>query len=233
MKERVLVETKNVIEANRQLFKLLKRPKTEISGLAVIYGPTGYGKTRWAEITAFKNGWGYMRVNRLQKEKAFVQDIYQHLHWLVYHEEIIARGHASKIENDCIKILQDNPDLVLFIDEINHKIHKREWDILEIIRDLTDRSFATIVMVGEQDTVTALNGYNPHFFARCNFFYKFTKNSFHDVKSIFDEVSEVDIEDKSLLNDVLKQIYAETDGDLRKFVSYIPDIENGEVLVNG
>jgi replication-associated recombination protein RarA len=221
MIEQVLVKTRNVIEVDQLVSKLLKRPMHEIPGLAVVYGPTGYGKTRWGEITAFHNGWGYMRINRLQREKAFIQEVYRRLHWLVYNDEITPRGHASKIEEDCIKLLQDNPHIVLFIDEINHKIHKREWDILEIIRDLADRSFASIIMIGEQDTVEALTDYNPHFFGRCNFFYKFEKNSLEDVKKICREVAEVRLEEQAI-----EEIYNETEGDLRKFVTYIPDLED-------
>ncbi|MCK5051098.1 MAG: TniB family NTP-binding protein [Candidatus Cloacimonetes bacterium] len=221
MRERVLVETDNVKRVNKLVYRLLKRPKTEVPGLAVVYGPTGFGKTRWSEMTAFRNGWGYMRINRLQREKAFVQEIYRRLHWLIYGEDHIVRRTASKIEEMCIKLLQDNPEIVLFIDEINHKIHKREWDILEVIRDLTDRSFASIVMIGEQDTVDALNDYNPHFFGRCNFFFKFEKNTLEDVKRICNEVAEVPLDQQ-----IIKEIYKETEGDLRKLVSYIPELEN-------
>jgi len=220
MRERILVETGNVRRVNQLVNRLLKRPKTEVPGLAVVYGPTGFGKTRWSEITAFRNGWGYMRINRLQREKAFIQEIYRRLYWLVYGEEYIMRGTAAKIEEECIKLLQDNPHIVLFIDEINHKIHKREWDILEVIRDLTDRSYASIVMIGEQDTVDALNDYNPHFFGRCNFFFKFEKNTLDDVKQICNEVAEVQLDHK-----IIKEIYKETEGDLRKFISYIPELE--------
>ncbi len=221
MRERILVETYNVKEVNKLVHKLLKRPKTEVPGLAVVYGPTGFGKTRWSELTAFRNGWGYMRISRLQREKAFVQEIYRRLHWLIYGEEFVMKGTAYKIEEMCIKLLQENPEIVLFIDEINHKIHKREWDILEVIRDLTDRSFASIVMIGEQDTVDALTSYNPHFFGRCNFFFKFEKNTLEDVKRICKEVAEVPLDHK-----IIEEIYKETDGDLRKFVSYIPELEN-------
>lgn len=221
MREKVLVETKNVKEVNKLVEGLLKRPKTEIPGLAVVYGPTGFGKTRWSEITAFRGGWGYLRINRLQGSKSFVQEVYRRLHWLIKHEEFVPKGSAAKIEEMCINILQDHPEIVLFIDEINHKIHKREWDILEIIRDLADRSYASIIMVGEQDTVEALNNYNPHFFGRCNFFYKFEKNSVEDAKKIFRGVAEVNVE-----NNVIEEIYQEADGNLRKFVSYIPELEN-------
>jgi replication-associated recombination protein RarA len=220
LKEQILVETKNVANVNRLVHSLLKRPKHEIPGLAVVYGSSGFGKTRWSEITAMKNGWGYLRINRLQREKSFIQEVYRRLYWLVYHEDVTIIGHAAKIEEDCIKLLQDNPDIVLFIDEINHKIHKRQWDILEIIRDLTDRSFASIIMIGEQDTVDALTGYNPHFFARCNFFYKFEKNSLEDVMKICHEVADVQLDRQAV-----KDIYNETEGDLRKFVAYIPDLE--------
>ncbi len=220
MKEKVLVKTRNVLEVDRLVAKLLRRPKSEIPGLAVVYGPTGYGKTRWGEMTAFHNGWGYIRVNRLQRQKSFIMEVYRSLYWLINGEEVTIKGHVSKIEEDCIQLLQDNPDIVLFIDEINHKIHKREWDILEIIRDLTDRSFASIIMIGEQDTVDALTNYNQHFFARCNFFYRFEKNSLDDVKKICSEVVEV-----KLADDVIEDIYNETEGDLRKFVSFIPDLE--------
>jgi replication-associated recombination protein RarA len=223
LRERVLVETGNVREVNKLVAGLLKRPKTEIPGMAVVYGSTGFGKTRWSEITAFQAGWGYMRINRLQREKAFLQEVHRRLHWLVYGEETLIRGTASKIEDMCINLLQDHPEIVLFIDEINHKIHKKEWDILEIIRDLTDRSFASIIMIGEQDTVEALNNYNPHFFGRCNFFYKFERNSIEDVKKICREVAEVPIAGK-----VIEEIYKEADGDLRKLISYIPGLENAQ-----
>jgi len=220
MKQRLLIETENVRNVNALVKRLLQRPRTEVPGLAVVYGSTGYGKTRWSEITAFRNGWSYMRMNRLQKEKSFLIEVYRTLYWHVYSSEKLIKGSSARIEEECIKLLQDNPDTVLFIDEINHKIHKKEWDILEIIRDFADKSHATLIMIGEQDTVDALTEYNPHFFARCSFFHKFKKNSYDDVKKIFEAVSEVDVSEE-----VLIQLYNETSGDLRKFVSYIPDLE--------
>ena len=75
-------------------------------------------------------------------------------------------------------------------------------------------------MIGEQDTVDALNDYNPHFFGRCNFFFKFEKNTLEDVMRICNEVAEIPLD-----NQIIKEIYKETDGDLRKFVSYIPELE--------
>jgi Cdc6-like AAA superfamily ATPase len=222
MREKVLVETKNVKEVNALITKLLRRPKTEIPGLAVVYGSTGFGKTRWSEMTAFRNGWGYMRLNRLQKVKDFLKELYLRLYWLVYRtDEIYITGTAAKIEEVCIRLLQDNPEIVLFIDEINHKIHKKDWDVLEVIRDLADTSHASIIMLGEQDTVDSLTNYNPHFFGRCHFFYKFQKNSMEDVKKICKSVSEVDIGDK-----IVERFYAQADGDLRKINGFIAEYEN-------
>ena len=191
MKTNILVETENVKRANKMISELLSRPKTEQRGLGLIYGPPGYGKTRYAEKTAFSNNWGYLRINATYTPKSFLQAIYQRLNWLINSDESIISGFTSTLENLCIEMFQSNPELVIMIDEINLMIMEKKWDVLEIIRDFIDKSFATIILVGEEDTKKRLKVYNPHYFDRCAFFYKFTKNTKTDLMNIYKNLSNI------------------------------------------
>ena len=62
MREYTLAKTNNVKKGYELFDYLINRPKTEMVGLGLIYGPPGLGKSRFARQTAIQNNYIYFRM---------------------------------------------------------------------------------------------------------------------------------------------------------------------------
>ena len=71
MKANKLVMISNVVEADQCVQYLLRRPKTEMVGLGMIYGRPGLGKTTYAQRIAFQRNYIYLRLESMTTPKAF------------------------------------------------------------------------------------------------------------------------------------------------------------------
>lgn len=221
MKTKKLAQTGNVIEATNLVEKLLARKRDEQRGLALIYGLTGYGKTAFAERLGFSRGWLYYRMKKEDTPKSFLTGLYKRLSLVYRGTEDVPRMSSAGLEVAVTDMLCAHPETVLIIDEVNLATQFRRWGLMEIIRDLIDNSFATIIMVGEEMTRKSLEDYNLHFFDRCAFFYEFKQNNLHDYKTFLSEVSEIRIGD-----DIAAWLHRKTKGNLRQAVKTLEDLES-------
>lgn len=211
MKKHVLTETNNVREVRRLITNFLNRTKSEQRGLALIYGDPGLGKTRMGEQLAFNNQWLYLRMQAKATGKWFLEQVYQRVTKYAYGAPQTFKGTLAETEQAIINLLGENPEIVMVIDEVNLPIQFHKWDVIEMIRDFADLSFASFIIIGEHDTKGAIERYNKHFFDRCNFFYQFKKIDVKDYPKLIANISDVDVAD-----DMIDWIYSETDGNLRK-----------------
>lgn len=213
MKEKVLVNTVNVSNAKRLIANLLKRKRNEVPGLGLIYGETGFGKTRFGEEIAAKNGWLYLRILTGFSERVFLQEVYRRLNLHINGEDDIISGFTAKLEIECINMMKQNPDIVFVIDEINLLFLTKKYIILEMIRDFIDTSFITVILIGEQNTYQKLLNYNNRFFDRCGFNLAFKANTLNDYKKICEEIISVEFTE-----DLVKYIHSSTKGNVRKAI---------------
>jgi DNA transposition AAA+ family ATPase len=211
MKSLQLVETANVIEVKRLVASYLNRTRSEQRGLALIYGDPGLGKTRMGEQLAFSNGWLYLRLQAKVTAKWFLNEVYQRVTQKVYGAPQIFKGTLAETEAAIIDLLGQNPQIVMVVDEVNLAIQFHKWDILEIVRDFADLSFASFILMGEHDSKAAIERYNKHYFDRCNFFYQFKKNSPADCLKVIKSTTDLIFDDE-----MLAYIYGKTEGNLRK-----------------
>jgi len=219
MKEYALVKTKNVKEAERLISYLHKRPITEMVGLGLIYGAPGLGKSRFARQSAIQNDYIYIRLESTMTAKAFAVKLLEKIH---YHFEISssnARGTANEIFNKSLSILQNYPNTVIVIDEIDYAFKSSK--VLGCIRDIVDETFCIVILVGMGDAKEKLLRANSHYFDRCNFFCEFTKLSEDDTKLICREISEV-----KLNSALIKHLTVKTKGNIRKLVKVLYTVED-------
>jgi len=221
MKTRVLARTSNVENATRLVEQLLSRQRDEQRGLALIHGLTGTGKTAFAERLGFTRGWLYYRMKKTETPKSFLTALYQRLNRRYYDDESVPRASTAKLEVLVTDILCEHPETVIIIDEINLATQFRRWNLMEIIRDLIDSSFATIIMVGEETTRKHLEGYNRHFFDRCGFFCEFKPNTASDYERFLADVSDVRMD-----GDIAKWLHQKTGGNLRQAGKAVPQLES-------
>lgn len=76
-----------------------------------------------------------------------------------------------------MQLLEDIRDAVEVIDEIDNAF--RYKGLLGAIRDIVDETLSMLILVGMQTDKDRLAQINHHYFDRCNYFYKFSRQ---DVK---------------------------------------------------
>ena len=219
MKENHLSQTKNVKRALGFLNMLIARPRTEMVGLGLFYGETGFGKTRFAKAIAKKQGYLYLELEATMSVRSFAHRLLQLLC------SGVASGVASEFkgttnETVCriIDHLHRNPNTVIFIDELNKAFEDKA--ILGTIRDIVDKTTATIVLFGTHDSKERLERANQYYFDRCMFFYQFEILAVADYQLICDEVCDVKI-----VPQVVKVLCERTEGHLRRLIKGLAYLE--------
>lgn len=218
MKSRTLTETDNVKRARQTINYLICRPKTEMVGLGLIWGKPGLGKTRFARRIAANEGYIWMRLEASSTARSFVCQLYNALihKGMQYNEPV--RGRTNEIYQKCLELLEDMPDTVIILDEIDYAF--RDKALLGTIRDIVDQTTAAIVMVGMGDAKAQLLKANTHYFDRCNSFCEFMPLGLDDTRKVITEVSDITIQDN-----LKKHIYSKTRGNLRQIIKMLNTVE--------
>ncbi|MFG1318039.1 AAA family ATPase [Xanthobacter autotrophicus] len=133
------VATANVAAFMTLATKLIERDPN-VPGIGVFYGPSGYGKT-YASIFA-QNKTRALRVEvgdywtRKTLLKAILAEAGQ-----------AARGTIADMADEAIRILGDMPSRPVIIDEADRLL---KLGMIELVRDLHDKSTAPIILIGEE-----------------------------------------------------------------------------------
>lgn len=139
------VATANVAAFMGLATKLIERNPTA-PGIGVFHGPSGYGKT-YASIFA---------QNRTRAIRVEVGDYWTRktlLKSILAEAGLQARGTIADMAEAVIRILGDDPHRPLIIDEADRLVDKR---MIELVRDLQDKSTAPIILIGEEHLPTKL-----------------------------------------------------------------------------
>lgn len=222
MRANLLIENQNVKNANSEIGVLLKRPKTELPGIGLIYGQTGLGKTRYSMNTCFSRGWIYYSLLPNDNVKSFLMEIYARVSKQIDGVATEISGPNYLLEKTLIKKLQLHTEIVIMIDEFNHLFKNGvKPGMLETIRSIADNTQATILLVGEEDSKDRIAKYNRHLMNRCSVFCQFKPFSKEDYKSVLNGISEIEFDDE-----VIEFIFKETRGDFRSAVTLATGLES-------
>ena len=135
--------------------------------------------------------------------------------------DYIPSGTTNNIFKYCLKLLDENPETVIVIDEIDYAFkHDR---LLGAIRDIVDVTLTIVILVGMQDARNKLAAINRHYFDRCNYFYEFKKVGKDDIRKIATEVMEIPVDES-----VVTKIDFNCEGNLRKAVKIMYIIERAK-----
>ena len=222
MKPSKLVQIKNVIKTDACIQFLMNRPKTEMVGLGLIYGKPGLGKTTYASRIAFMRGYIYMRLEATSTPKSFASDLLSALYRRFKLGEYIPSGTTNNLFKYCLKILEDNPETVIVIDEIDYAF--KHDKLLGAIRDIVDETLTIVLLVGMQDAKTKLAGINKHYFDRCNYFYEFKSVGKDDIRKIAREVMDIPVDEA-----VVTKIDAHCSGNLRRAMKIMYILEGAKL----
>jgi Cdc6-like AAA superfamily ATPase len=219
MKEYILAETENVKNAKNLIDYLLKRPKTEMVGLGLIYGEPGLGKSRFARQSAIQNDYIYFRLEATMTAKSFASRLLEAIYYHFGMPKIGVRGTANQIFKRCLDILVNYENTIIVIDEIDYAFKNKK--ILGSIRDIVDETLSIVVLVGMADAKENLLMADAHYFDRCNFFCEFKPLEINDMVKLCKEVCEVDVEDA-----VIRHLAKRTNGNIRKIIKSLYSLEN-------
>lgn len=219
MKEGKLARLSNVATADKCVDYLLNRPKLEMVGLGLIYGHPGLGKTTYAQRMAYSRGYIYIRLESFITPKTFAVQL---KHAVLKHlgmgfNPVV--GSAANIFSSVIGLLQEHPEVVIVIDEIDYAF--KELKILGAIRDIVDETLAVVILVGMQNAKDRLYQINRYYFDRCGVFCEFTSPSKKDLAVLLATVMDVKCGE-----DIVNYVHGRNSGTLRDTVKLIHSLES-------
>lgn len=203
---KVFVRTKNV-KKFVALMEEVKQLPANIPKIVLVFGEYGLGKSETIKWWTFKNDCIYVRANQGMSSRWLLSEIAEELG-----EE--AFWHIQDTFNLVEQKLKQNPK-PLIIDEVDYLVPN---NVIEILRDLHDRTMCPMILVGMINIDKKLSRY-PHLKDRIYKAFKFEPYDKQDIKQILSELSEIQI-----TNDGLEYL-ATRHNQLRQMVKLINKIE--------
>lgn len=203
---KVFVRTKNV-KKFVALMEEVKQLPANIPKIVLVFGEYGLGKSETIKWWTFKNDCIYVRANQGMTSRWLLSEIAEELG-----EE--AFWHIQDTFNLVEHKLKQNPK-PLIIDEVDYLVTN---NVIEILRDLHDRTMCPMILVGMVNIDKKLSRY-PHLKDRIYKTFKFEPYDKQDIKQILSELSEIPI-----TNDGLEYL-ATRHNQFRQIVKLINKIE--------
>ncbi len=131
---------KNVAACLDVANRIIARPPG-VDGLGVFFGPSGYGKTKGSLFVHQKKGALYLEVFDYWTRKLFVQMLLAEL------DVPNPRGTIGDMMQQAIRLLKDEPNRLLIIDEADVLVDK---NMIELVRDIYKGAKIPVLLVGEE-----------------------------------------------------------------------------------
>lgn len=207
--KKVFVKTNNVKRFITMMNNLQNRAEG-VPGMALVYGEPGLGKTQTINWWAFKNNAILVRCTQLMSARWLLSEILEEM----------GEIYGYKI-SDCFKLvvrnLLVNPQIII-IDEVDYlTVDSRA---VETLRDIHDKTNVPIVLVGMINAKSRLKKFN-HLYDRLSEILKFEKFSKTDIKTIVQELSEVEMTECAI-----RYIYT----NLNRFRQIVKVINKAEII---
>lgn len=204
MKQNQCIETANIRKLNIELQKVWDRPKHELAGILVVTGMKGTGKSRCVHSKAITNNHVYIRLESKDSVRSFfsklnhVLEYYQKqgMYLNIDKEEHIVHGVSIHMVDRCIRILAQHPELTIYIDEFDYALEREKKQLLDSIRDICDKTMATFVLVGMEDTKNLLFKRSKPLFDRVMAFVEFQPWDKKDTVAVSAGIADVNVTDK-------------------------------------
>lgn len=181
-----------------------------VPGMGLVYGEPGLGKTQTINWWAFKNDAILVRCTQLMTAKWLLLEILDYMSELKPYT-------TEACFNLVVRNLILNPK-VLIIDEIDYlTIDSRA---VETLRDIHDKTNVPIVLVGMTSANSRLKKFK-HLYDRLSEILKFEKFSKNDIKTIVQELSEVEMTECAI-----RHIYS----NMNRFRQIVKVINKAETL---
>ncbi len=191
-----------VVLAQSCLMRIMER-REHLPGMAVLYGPSGFGKSTAAAYISNKMNAYYIECKSVWSKKAFMENVLKVMG--------ICPGRTVSIMLDqiCEQLVKSGRPLI--IDEMDHIVEKVA---VEVVRDIYEGSKAPILLIGEEGLPKKLSRWE-RFHGRIMEWAAAPAADLHDAKVLADfYCAGVTVDD-----DLLKVIHAKTGGSVRRVVT--------------
>jgi len=197
--------------ANTDLFvnlcTSLEQRDAGIPGLGLICGPPGVGKSRTSIWYCDRVGAVFVRALATATLRSFLEDLVIELN-----QEPAFR--TADLYRQAERALSENRRL-LVVDEIDRFIS--HWQSIEMLRDLSDRTGCSVLMVGMESSERKLARFRHVYYRMKSHIMQFTPLSEGDTRRFVDQVSEVELADSAIseiykisggrVGDIVAEIY--------------------------
>lgn len=208
--KKVFVKTNNVKRFITMMNNLQNRAEG-VPGMGLVYGEPGLGKTQAIKWWAFKNDAILIRCNQMMSARWLLKEI------LDYMSEIKPYSISDSFD-EVIRNLILTPR-VLIVDEVDYLAMDKNKSI-EILRDIHDKTNVPVVLVGMTNAHSRLKKFS-HLYDRLSEIVKFERFSKADIKTIVEELSEIELTDCAI-----KYIYS----NLNRFRQIVKVINRAETI---
>lgn len=140
---------KNVAGALAVAQKIIDRP-SGVDGLGCFFGPSGYGKSKASTYVQNKTNAIYLEVFDYWTRKKFCQALLAEL------GVDKPRGSIADMMDQTLRLLQDDPNRLLIIDEADKLVDK---GMIELVRDIYKGARIPVLLVGEERLPDKLKAY--------------------------------------------------------------------------
>lgn len=140
---------KNVAECLSVATTIIERPPG-VDGLGLFYGPSGYGKSKASQYVQNKYKALYIEVFEFWTKKVFAESILAEL------GVEKPKGSFADLMRQILRLLQDDPNRLLIIDEADKLIDKH---MIEYVRDIYKGARIPVLLVGEEKLPDKLKAY--------------------------------------------------------------------------
>lgn len=206
--KRVFATTSNSIAFDEAVRALAGRGAREASWL-LLCGAAGHGKTALARHYAGEEGGLYLRAKAHWTQAAFLAELAAGLGQ-------VPEGRNAANFDLAARALTARPR-PLVVDEVDHVLDRRQT--LECLRDLSDVTGASIVIVGMEEAERRLKRF-PQVYSRISQVVRTKPQARDFVAAILSDLCDVAVEDG-----VAEVVLAQTGGHLREILDAIATIE--------
>lgn len=195
------VATTNVAQFMTLTAKLIERDPNA-PGFGVFFGPSGFGKTYASIFAQNKTNALRVEVGDYWTRKTLLKNI-------LAEAGQVGRGTIADMAEAVIRVLGDEPGRPLIIDEADRLVSR---GMVELVRDLQDKSTAPIILIGEEHLPAKLQP-NERMHNRVLDWVGAQPTDLEDAQRLAGSLCDCEVAD-----DLLQEIVQRSDGRARRIV---------------
>lgn len=204
------IETSNYIKLSEAFTRLKNLPVTSPK-MGLGYGIFGLGKTFSLEKVAVKYNAVLLRALHTWRPKSMLERLCEEM-------GLDKSGTSSQLYSRLVEDLRSKKRTII-IDEVDALLPSRNFEMLEILRDIHDETGVIIFFVGMEESNAKMKRHR-HFYSRIFEFVKFKPVVFEDVEKYCKTYS-----DQVAISPDLVEFFANTYPNLRQIRKLLTDLE--------